>query len=55
MLDLNDLIRTLKVGRSTVCGLWASGQLGSVKIGRRRLTTPAQLQEYIARLEGETA
>lgn len=39
------------VGRSTVFALWASGELGSVKIGRRRFSTDRQIAEYIARLE----
>lgn len=40
------------VGRSTVFGLWASGQLGSVQIGRRRFSTDRQIEMYISQLEG---
>jgi hypothetical protein len=45
------------VGRSTVFGLWASGELGSVTIGRRRFSTDAQIDRYINKLEvtGEAA
>ncbi len=39
------------ISRSTVFGLWASGQLGSVKIGSRRFSTDRQIEEYIGRLE----
>ena len=40
------------VSRSTVFGLWARGELGSVTIGSRRFSTDRQLAEYISRLEG---
>lgn len=40
------------VSRSTVFGLWASDQLASVKIGKRRFSTDKQIAEYISRLEG---
>ncbi|MFV8312170.1 hypothetical protein [Mycobacteroides chelonae] len=39
------------VSRSTVFKLWESGQLGSVKIGKRRFSTDRQIAEYIGRLE----
>ena len=38
--------------RSTIFALWASGELASVKIGRRRFSTDNQIAEYISRLEG---
>lgn len=43
------------VGRSTVFGLWASGELGSVTIGRRRFSTDAQVADYIGRLESRAS
>lgn len=43
----------LSVGRSTVFGLIASGELRSVKVGRRRLVTESSLAEFIDRLEAE--
>jgi hypothetical protein len=39
-------------GRSTVFGLWASGELPSVRIGKRRFSTDKQIADYISRLEG---
>jgi hypothetical protein len=50
----NDHVATgtrLGVGRSTVFGLWASGQLGSIKIGRKRFSTDRQIDDYLTRLE----
>lgn len=40
------------ISRTLVFQLWASGALASVKIGRRRFSTDAQISEYISRLEG---
>ena len=42
------------ISRSTVFALWASKQLGSVKIGKRRFSTDRQIDEYIERLEAES-
>jgi excisionase family DNA binding protein len=41
----------LGVGRSTVFGLIASGELRSVKIGRRRMVSDGAIAEFIAKLE----
>lgn len=40
------------ISRSLVFHLWASDQLASVKIGKRRFSTDKQIAEYISRLEG---
>lgn len=40
------------ISRSTVFGLWASDELASVKIGKRRFSTDKQIHDYICRLEG---
>lgn len=40
------------ISRTTVFQLWASGALGSVKIGRRRFSTDKQIEDYVSRLEG---
>jgi len=41
----------LGVGRSTVFALLASGQLRSVKVGRRRLVPEAAIVEFIDSLQ----
>jgi len=41
--------------RSKVFQLWASGELGSVRIGARRFSTDAQIERYIERLEASDA
>jgi excisionase family DNA binding protein len=41
----------LGLGRSKTFGIIASGELRSVKIGRRRLVSEAALVEYIERLD----
>jgi hypothetical protein len=38
--------------RTMVFQLWASGELPSVKIGKRRFSTDKQIADYISRLEG---
>jgi len=43
----------LSVGRSKVFELIESGELRSVKIGRRRLVPSTAIAEYIERLESE--
>lgn len=43
------------LGRTTVFGLISSGELRSVKVGRRRLVPAAALDEYIANLTGDNA
>lgn len=40
------------VSRSLVFRLWRSGELGSVTVGKRRFSTDAQINAYIAKLEG---
>jgi excisionase family DNA binding protein len=48
--QIEDVMARLNVGRSTVFGLLASGQLRSVKIGRRRLIPEQALLDFIAEL-----
>ena len=45
----------LGVGRSTVFALIASGELRSVKIGRRRMVSDGAIAEFIAKLESGAA
>ena len=37
--------------RSKVWELWRTKELGSIRIGRRRFSTDAQIADYIQRLE----
>ena len=48
-------LRLGAISRSTVFALWASKQLGSVKIGKRRFSTDKQINDYIERLESGAA
>lgn len=48
---VGSVMQRLSVGRSAVFELIASGELRSVKIGRRRLVSEAAIRDYIARLE----
>ncbi|GFG98127.1 hypothetical protein [Mycobacterium timonense] len=41
----------LGVSRTVVFALWASGELSSVTIGRRRFSTDRQIDDYLSRLE----
>jgi excisionase family DNA binding protein len=50
LLGMKDVQERLSIGRSTAFVLVASGQLRSVRIGRRRLVPVAALDEYVAEL-----
>jgi len=52
---VEDAARLLNVGRSTIFGLIASGELASVKLGRARRVSRRALENYIARVEGDRA
>lgn len=39
------------ISRSMIFRLWASGELASVKVGRKRFSTDRQIQSYIDGLE----
>lgn len=54
MNDWKAVAAKLSVGRSTVFGLWSSGELGSVRIGKLRRSTDRQIEDYIQRLERQT-
>jgi excisionase family DNA binding protein len=49
------VMERLSVGRSMVFELVASGELRSVKVGRRRLVSEAAICEYIERIDQATA
>lgn len=52
--SIEQVMARLNVGRSTVYGVLASGELRSCKIGQRRLISESALVEYIERLEGHS-
>lgn len=48
---VEEVMKRLSVGRSTVFELMANGQLRSCKVGRRRLVSEAAICEYIANID----
>lgn len=50
LLSIPEACEVLGLGRSTVCELIRSGELRSVKVGRRRLVPMAGADEYVAGL-----
>lgn len=52
LLTVQEAADRLRIGRWSVYNLIRSNQLRTIKIGRRRLITPAALAECIAMLEG---
>lgn len=53
LLTVEDVADTLKIGRTTVYELMASGDLPSVTIRRCRRVLRSDLNAYIARLRAE--
>ncbi|SLE88992.1 DNA binding domain, excisionase family [Mycobacteroides abscessus subsp. massiliense] len=49
---LEDVMARLQVGRTKLYELMTSGQLRSVKVGRRRVVSDAALREFIAAIDG---
>lgn len=39
------------ISRTLVFKLWRTGELDSVKVGKRRFSTDRQIEQYIAKLE----
>lgn len=52
LLTVQEAADRLRISRWLVYNLIRANQLRTVRIGRRRLLTPAALAEYIAMLEG---
>lgn len=48
--SIEDAAEAVGIGRSLLCELIASGELQSVKIGRRRIIPVESLRAYIAKL-----
>ena len=55
LLTIQEAADRLRISRWLVYNLIRANQLRTVRIGRRRLVTPAALAEYIAMLEGGAA
>jgi excisionase family DNA binding protein len=55
LLTVQEVAEGLRISRWTVYQLIRSGQLESVKIGRRRLLLQSSLEEYVRRLRTEGA
>jgi excisionase family DNA binding protein len=55
LLTVEETADQLRISRWSVYNLIRSHQLRTVKIGRRRLVTPAALADYIEMLEKEAA
>jgi excisionase family DNA binding protein len=53
LLTPEEVAEQLRVGRTKVYELMASGKLRSVKIGRRRRVSPGALEEFIEQSERE--
>ena len=53
VLDVNETAQVLGSGRSTVYELIKSGDLASIKIGRRRLVTYASCEALVTRLAAQ--
>jgi len=53
MYSVDETIQTTGLGRTKVYELLATGELPSVKVGRRRMIPAAALQEFVADLLAE--
>jgi excisionase family DNA binding protein len=50
LLSVPDAARALAIGRSKLYELIGDGQLGTVRIGRRRLVPAHEIARFVARL-----
>jgi excisionase family DNA binding protein len=48
LLTTDEVARRLRVGRSTVYAFMARGELVGLRVGKRRLFTEQEVDEYIA-------
>ncbi|MBF6334234.1 helix-turn-helix transcriptional regulator [Nocardia transvalensis] len=55
LLDEKEVRKRIPIGHSKYYELIASGELRSVKIGRRRFVTEQAVVDYIAKLDGAAA
>jgi excisionase family DNA binding protein len=52
--SVEEVAGLLSLGRSTVFELVRTGELGSIKLGHRRLITQADLDEFLQRARAES-
>ena len=50
LYPINDAVEVLGIGRSTLYELIATGEIQTVKIGRRTLIAHDELERYVTRL-----
>ena len=55
LLTVREACSQLRISKWTLYGLLRSGQLDSVRIGRRRLIAPAALEDLVRRLSNREA
>jgi excisionase family DNA binding protein len=55
LLTAEEAAEALRIGRSTLYKLLASGDLESVRIGTSRRIAVAQLERFVDRLAGQTS
>ena len=53
LLSVKDIESALKLGHTKTAELISAGEIETFTIGRRRMTTPALLREFIERKIGE--
>ena len=53
LYSVADVCRATHLGRTTVFGLLATGELESVRVGARRLVPADALEDFVARLRGD--
>jgi excisionase family DNA binding protein len=51
LFSIDEVMQRLGVGRNTVFNLLGSGELRSVKLGRRRMVSAQALRDFIAALD----
>lgn len=55
LYDVNEAVALTSIGRSRLYELMASGELESVKCGKRRLIPADALERFVASLRGQPA
>ena len=55
LITVKEIEATLSLGHTKIAELIRTGELETLKIGRRRYTTPAMLEAFIERMIAEQA